>query len=130
MEHRLFPHLSRVCRGVILQSVHLVAELMRKAKTRTDLSVVVGILDKVYEIGRKVSQAAEDAVKVVRDTVCRGGTTASCPMCEIGKLSRQLPRACWVPTPAFVQEIAQGAGLRVVFSAWRLWHTRDNRASS
>jgi hypothetical protein len=69
IEHRLFPHLSRVCRGVILQSVDLVAELMRKAKTRTGLSVEVGILDKVYEIGRKVSQATKDAVNLVRDTV-------------------------------------------------------------
>ena len=69
IEHRLFPHLTRVCKGVILQSVGLVAELMRKAKTRTGLSVQVDILDKVYEIGRKVSQATKDAVNLVRDTV-------------------------------------------------------------
>ncbi len=69
MEHRLFPHLTRVCRGVILHKVGLVAELMRKAKTRTEPSVVVDILDTVYEIGRKVSQAAKDAVNLFRDTV-------------------------------------------------------------
>ena len=69
IEHRLFPHLTRACRGVILQSVGLVAELMRKAKTRTGLAVQVDILDKVYAIGRKVSQAAKDAVNLVRDTV-------------------------------------------------------------
>ncbi len=69
IEHRLFPHLTRVCRGVILQSVGLVAELMRKAKTRTGLSVEVEILDTVYEIGRKVGQATKDAVNLVRDTV-------------------------------------------------------------
>jgi hypothetical protein len=69
IEHRLFPHLTRVCRGVILPSVGLVAELMRKAKTRTGLAVQVDILDKVYQIGRTVSQATKDAVKVVRDTV-------------------------------------------------------------
>jgi Rhodopirellula transposase DDE domain len=69
IEHRLFPHLARVCRGVILQSVGLVAELMRKARTRTGLTVQVDILDKVYEIGRKVSQATKDAVNLVRDTV-------------------------------------------------------------
>jgi Rhodopirellula transposase DDE domain len=69
IEHRVFPHLSRACRGVILQSVGLVAELMRKAKTRTGLSVQVDILDKVYEIGRKVSQATKDAINLVRDTV-------------------------------------------------------------
>jgi hypothetical protein len=69
IEHRLFPHLTRVCRGVILQSVDLVAELMRKAKTRTGLSVQVDILDQVYEIGRKVSQATKNAVNLVRDIV-------------------------------------------------------------
>jgi len=46
-----------------------VAELMRKAKTRTGLSVEVEILDKVYEIGRKVGQATKDAVNLIRDTV-------------------------------------------------------------
>ena len=69
IEHRLFPHLTRVCRGVILQSIDLVAQLMRKAKTRTGLSVEIDILDKVYEIGRKVGQATKDAVNLVRDTI-------------------------------------------------------------
>jgi hypothetical protein len=69
IEHRLFPHLTRVCRGMILHSVALVAELMRKAKTRTGLSVVVDLLDKVYETGRQVSQAIKDTVNLVRDTV-------------------------------------------------------------
>jgi hypothetical protein len=54
---------------VIFHSVDLVAELMRKAKTRTGLSVVVDLIDKVYETGRKVSQATKDAVNLVRDTV-------------------------------------------------------------
>ena len=69
IEHRLFPHLTRVCRGVILQTVGLVAELMRKAKTRNGLSVEVEILEKVYEIGRKVGQVTKDAVNLVRDKV-------------------------------------------------------------
>src|SRR3954454_10018809 len=69
IEHRLFPHLTRVCRGVIFHTIDVVAELMRKASTRTGLSVVVDILDKVYQTGRKVSQATKDAVNLVRDTV-------------------------------------------------------------
>jgi hypothetical protein len=69
IEHRLFPHLTRVCRGVIFHTIDVVAELMRKASTRTGLSVVVDLVDRVYEIGRKVSQAAKDAVNLVRDTV-------------------------------------------------------------
>jgi hypothetical protein len=69
IEHRLFPHLTRVCRGVIFHTIDVVAELMRKAATRTGLSVVVDIVDRVYRIGRKVSQATKEAVNLVRDTV-------------------------------------------------------------
>lgn len=69
IEHRLFPHLSRVCRGVILHTIDLVAELMRKASTRTGLTVEVDIVDRVYEVGRQVSEAAKAAVNLVRDAV-------------------------------------------------------------
>jgi hypothetical protein len=69
IEHRLFPHLTRVCRGVIFQSVELVASLMRKASTRTGLSVVVDIVAKVYQTGRKVAKAIQEGVRIVRDEV-------------------------------------------------------------
>lgn len=69
IEHRLFPHLTRVCRGVIFHNIGVVAGLMRKASTRTGLSVVVDIVDKVYMTGRKVTQATKDAMNVVRDAV-------------------------------------------------------------
>jgi hypothetical protein len=67
VEHRLFPHLTRACRGVIFRSVALVAELMSGAETRTGLRVTVDIVAKAYEIGRKVSQVAKDAVRIARD---------------------------------------------------------------
>jgi hypothetical protein len=67
IEHRLFPHLTRVCRGVIFQSVELVAGLMKKASTQTGLSVVVDIVGKVYQTGRKVVKAVQNAVRIVRD---------------------------------------------------------------
>ena len=44
IEHRLFPHLSRACRGMVLSSVELVQWLMNQAGTRTGLQVVVEIL--------------------------------------------------------------------------------------
>jgi hypothetical protein len=69
IEHRVFPHRTRVRRGVIFHTIDVVAELMRKATTRTGLSVVVDIVDTVYKIGRKVSQAIRDAVHLIRDTV-------------------------------------------------------------
>jgi hypothetical protein len=35
IEHRLFPHLTRACQGVIFTSVDLVKDLMAKATTKT-----------------------------------------------------------------------------------------------
>lgn len=67
IEHRLFPHVTRVCQGVILTSVEQVQELMGKAKTKTGLRVFTTILDKVYETGRKVSQEFKQTMKIVFD---------------------------------------------------------------
>ena len=50
-DHRLFPHLSRACRGVVFTSVDRVAALMRKARTRTGLSVVVDVVDNLRAAG-------------------------------------------------------------------------------
>jgi hypothetical protein len=69
IEHRVFPHLTRVCKGVIFESVNLVASLMKKASTRTGLSVTVDIVEKAYRTGRKITAAVKDAIRVVRDAV-------------------------------------------------------------
>ena len=55
IEHRLFPHLTRACQGVIFTSVDVVQELMAKATTKTGLEVSVNILNKEYATGRKVA---------------------------------------------------------------------------
>ncbi|NJM95840.1 MAG: hypothetical protein HC800_00235 [Phormidesmis sp. RL_2_1] len=55
IEHRLFPHLSRVCKGVIFDSVEQVQALMAKASTKTGLKVFSSVIDAVYETGRKAS---------------------------------------------------------------------------
>ena len=68
IEHRLFPHVTRTCQGVIFQSMDLVKKLMEKARTRTGLSVVVDILDRVYETGKKVTKEAKQCLNILRDT--------------------------------------------------------------
>ncbi len=68
IEHRLFCHLSRVCQGVMFSSVELVRQLMSGARTRTGLSVVVDIVDKVYETGRKVAEEVKQGLNLLRDT--------------------------------------------------------------
>jgi hypothetical protein len=69
IEHRLFPHVTRACQGVIFQGVALVKQLMEKARTRTGLSVVVDILNKVYETGRKVAENVKETLSIVRDAL-------------------------------------------------------------
>ena len=57
IDHRLFPHVTRACRGAIFTSLEVVQRLMDRSKTRHGLSVTVQVLDKVYETGRKVAEA-------------------------------------------------------------------------
>jgi hypothetical protein len=67
IEHRLFPHLTRACQGVIFTSVDLVKDLMAKATTKTGLEVNVSILDKVYATGRKVAATFKEQMRVIFD---------------------------------------------------------------
>ena len=69
IEHRLFPHLTRACQGVIFESVGLVKELMEKASTSTGLRVTVDILDKVYQTGRKYAAGFKEGMKIVFDEI-------------------------------------------------------------
>jgi hypothetical protein len=67
IEHRLFPHLTRACQGVIFRSVQQVQHYMRRAATRTGLRVAVHILDKVYQAGRKVTADFKRTMRLVFD---------------------------------------------------------------
>lgn len=67
IEHRLFPHVTRACQGVIFTSIELVKKLMAKTHTKTGLSVVVNVSDKIYETGRKVAKGFKEAMKIIFD---------------------------------------------------------------
>lgn len=69
IEHRLFPHLTRACQGVIFESVELVKELMEKARTSTGLRVTVDILDKAYQTGRKYAEGFKENMKIEFDEI-------------------------------------------------------------
>jgi hypothetical protein len=53
IEHRVFPHVTRACQGVPLETIETAKHYMEKAETTTGLKVVVRIIDKVFETGRK-----------------------------------------------------------------------------
>ncbi|MEO3706330.1 hypothetical protein [Trichormus azollae] len=44
LEHRLFPHISRVCQELIFESFQTVKDLMATATTRTRLKLFTTIL--------------------------------------------------------------------------------------
>jgi hypothetical protein len=67
IEHRLFPHVTRACQGVIFQSVEMVRELMASSKTQTGLEVFATVSDKMYETGRKVTQEFKKTMEIVFD---------------------------------------------------------------
>ena len=67
IEHRLFPHLSRACKGVIFDSVNTVAKLMAKATTQKGLQVFTTIIDKAYQTGKKVAKDFKETMEIFFD---------------------------------------------------------------
>jgi hypothetical protein len=67
IEHRLFPHVTRACRGVIFQALETVRYYMSKTETTTGLTIKVSILEKVYETGRKCAAGFKKTMKIVFD---------------------------------------------------------------
>ena len=67
IEHRLFPHLTRACSGVIFDSHETVKSLMSKATTRSGLEVFSNIINRVYQTGKKVAQDFKETMNVIFD---------------------------------------------------------------
>lgn len=67
IEHRLFPHVTRACQGVIFSSIDLVKQLMEKTSTSTGLKVFVQIIDKVYQTARKVADDFKGTMSILFD---------------------------------------------------------------
>ena len=67
IEHRMFPHVTRSCQGVIFKNIEIVKELMEKTTTSKGLQVTVQILDRVYKTGRKVADDFKETMRIVFD---------------------------------------------------------------
>lgn len=63
IERRFFPHISRACTGMLFDSLETVVTLMRKASTTTGLRTTVNVIRKLYETGRKVSDAMKQHIR-------------------------------------------------------------------
>jgi hypothetical protein len=69
IEHRVFPHVTRACQGVVFETVDIVKGLIAKTKTTTGLEVTVEVIDKVYETGRQLTAETIKAVNIIKDKV-------------------------------------------------------------
>jgi hypothetical protein len=67
IEHRVFPHVTRACQGVIFHTVDVAQHFIERTKTTTGLGVTVRILDKVYETGRKYAADFKQNMKIIFD---------------------------------------------------------------
>ncbi len=67
IEHRLFPHITKACQGVIFKSIEVVNKLMASTTTTKGLTVVSSILDKTFEIGRKVADDFKESMTIKFD---------------------------------------------------------------
>lgn len=69
IEHRLFPHITRACQGVMFTSLEVVTELIAKTRTEKGLKVFVHVLDKIYKTGRKVAKNFKKEMRIVFDKI-------------------------------------------------------------
>lgn len=67
IEHRLFPHITKACQGVIFKNIEIVNNLMASATTTTGLKVVSNILDKTFETGRKAVDGFKENMPIKFD---------------------------------------------------------------
>jgi hypothetical protein len=67
IERRLFPHVTRAAQGVIFDRIATVKRLLEKTSTATGLGVVVNVLDKVDEGGRKYAAGFKENRKILFD---------------------------------------------------------------
>ena len=69
IEHRLFPHVTRACEGVVFKSIALVRDLISRTQTTKGLSVTVSVFDKVYKTGRKASDSFRENMPIIFDEI-------------------------------------------------------------
>ena len=67
VERRLFCHMTRACQGVLFDSVATVKHLLEKTRTATGLGVVVSVMEKVYQTGRKYAEGFKKNMKILFD---------------------------------------------------------------
>ncbi len=81
IEHRLFPHVTRACEGVLFTSTKLIRELINNTKTKKGLKVFTNIMDKVYLTAKKASKIFYDNTPIKFDKVMPQWNYTAIPNC-------------------------------------------------
>jgi hypothetical protein len=68
IEHRMFCHVTRALRGVVLSTMDVAKEFISRTRTSTGLRVIVETTEKIYEKARKATRRFLDNMPVVYDT--------------------------------------------------------------
>jgi hypothetical protein len=64
IEHRVFPHITRACQGVLFHTLEVARQCIERAKTSLGRRVTVRVLDKVYSTGRKYAHDFRENRKI------------------------------------------------------------------
>jgi len=67
IEHRLFPHITRACKGAIFKTVEIANDLIGRTSTSKGLKVFSSVLDKTFETGRKYADDFKENMKIKFD---------------------------------------------------------------
>jgi hypothetical protein len=64
IEHRLFPHVTRACQGLLLKSLQVACDAMRKAHTKTGLKTTVHVLTGDYPLKEGYPDDYRESMKI------------------------------------------------------------------
>ena len=67
IEHRLFPHVTRSCHGLIFKNIKIIEEAIANTNTKKGLKVFVSIMDRIYETGKKVANDFKENMRILFD---------------------------------------------------------------
>ncbi len=67
IEHRLFCHVTKACKGTVFSSVDVVKNLVDRTTTSTGLRVFTTIKNKIYTTGRKASDSFRENMSIIFD---------------------------------------------------------------
>ncbi len=67
IDHRLFPHVTRACQGIIFHTLDIVTRFIRRTATSTGLRVTLRVLQKHYAKGRTASARFMENCPIIFD---------------------------------------------------------------